>query len=134
LCSLGWVYTLQGRYDQAIEVLRNLPEGPFLVTKLGALGEAYARAGDSAAAHDALERLQSLSKIGYVSPRGQIYIHAGLGNWDRAFQELDQACDDHCPWLPSIYMDPRFDSVQSDSRFKRLVERMHLQTSPAGQG
>jgi tetratricopeptide (TPR) repeat protein len=44
LCSLGGVYTLQGRYDQAIETLQSLPEGPFLVAKLGALGEAYARA------------------------------------------------------------------------------------------
>jgi tetratricopeptide (TPR) repeat protein len=126
LCSLGWVYTLQGRYDQAIEVLRNLPDGPFLVTKLGALGEAYARAGDSAAASDALQHLQTLSETGYVSPRGLIYIHAGIGDWDRAFQELDQACDDHCPWLPSIHVDPRFDSVRSDPRFERLIERMHL--------
>jgi adenylate cyclase len=125
-CSLGWVYTLQGRYNQAIEILRNLPDGPFLVTKLGALGEAYARAGDAAAARDALEQLHSLSETGYVSPRGPIYIHAGLGDWDRAFQELDQACDDHCPWLPSIHVDPRFDSVQSDPRFNRLVDRMHL--------
>lgn len=126
LCSLGGVYTLQGRYDQAIEILQSLPEGPFLVAKLGALGEAYARAGDATAARDVLGRLQSLSATGYVSPRGPIYIYIGLGDWDRAFQELDQACDDHCPWLPSVHIDPRFDSVQSDLRFKSLVERMHL--------
>jgi TolB-like protein len=126
LCSLGWVYTFQARYEEAIEILRSLPEGPFLVTKLGALGEAYARAGNAVAARDALERLQSLAKTSYVSPRGFIYIHAGLGDWDRTFQELEHACDDHCPWLPSVHVDPRFDLVRSDPRFKRLVKRMHL--------
>jgi TolB-like protein/Flp pilus assembly protein TadD len=129
LCSLGWVYTLQGRYEEAIEIFRNLPDGPFLVTKLGALGEAYARSGDTTAARDVLKRLQTLSETGYVSPRGLIYICAGLGDWDRAFRELDQACDDHCPWLPSVHVDPRFDSVRSDPRFKRLIERMHLAES-----
>jgi adenylate cyclase len=130
LCSLGWVHTIQGRYDQAIEILCSLPEGPFLVAKLGALGEAYARAGNTATACDALQRLQALSETGYVSPRGAIYIRAGLGDWDRAFQELDQACDDHCPWLPSIRVDPRFDSVRSDPRFERLIERMRLSPTP----
>lgn len=129
--SLGWVYTLQGRYDEAIEIFQNLPEGPFLVTKLGALGEAYAYAGDSAGARDALEKLDRLSETVYVSPRGAAYIHAGLGEWDRAFQILNQACDDHCPWLPSINVDPRFDSVLSDPRFKHLLERMHLLESSA---
>jgi hypothetical protein len=77
-----------------------------------------------------LQRLQALSETGYVSPRGAIYIRAGLGDWDRAFQELDQACDDHCPWLPSIRVDPRFDSVRSDPRFERLIERMRLSPTP----
>jgi tetratricopeptide (TPR) repeat protein len=126
LFSLGSIYTLQGRYQRAIEVLSTLPEGAFLVTKLGALGEAYAYSGNIAAARDALDRLEQLSKTTYVSPRGPIYIYAGLGEWDRAFQELEQACDDHCPWLPSINVDPRFDAVRSDERFKRLLDRMHL--------
>lgn len=128
LCALGWTYTLQGSYEQAIDILRDLPEGPFLVTKLSALGEAYARAGDTAAARNVLEQLQDLSKTGYVSPRGSIYIYAGMGEWSRAFQLLDQACDDRCPWLPSMHVDPRFDSVQSDARFKRLLKRMNLLT------
>ena len=139
LSSLGWVYMLQGRHQEAIEILSSLPEGPFLVTKLGALGEAYALAGDAAAARDALDQLQHLSESVYVSPRGPIYIHAALGEWDTAFQELNQACDDHCPWLPSINVDPRFDSVRSDPRFRELLERMHLgngssKTAPAAGG
>ena len=126
LSSLGWVYMLQGNHREAIEILSGLPEGPFLVTKLGALGEAYARAGDVTAARDALQRLEHLSGTVYVSPRGPIYIHAALGEWDIVFQKLNQACDDHCPWMPSIYVDPRFDSVRSDPRFESLLERMHM--------
>lgn len=129
LSSLGWVYMLQGRHREAIEILSTLPEGPFLVTKLSALGEAYARAGDAARARDALEQLQRVSESVYVSPRGPIYIHGALGEWDTMFLQLNQACDDHCPWLPSIYVDPRFDSVRGDPRFKSLLERMHLGNS-----
>jgi TolB-like protein len=126
LCSLGWVYTLQARYHEAIDIFGNLPEGPFLITKLAALGEAYARAGDTIAARDVLERLQSLSRTGYVSPRGAVYIYVGLREWDHVFQELDKACDDHSPWLPSVHVDPRFDSIRSSPRFRRLLRRMHL--------
>jgi adenylate cyclase len=126
LYLLGWVYTRQGRYAEAIEILSNLPEGPFLVTKLGALGEANACAGNIGAAQDALKALDNLAGAEYVSPRSAILIYAGLREWDRALEELDKACTDHCPWMTSINVDPRFDPVRPDARFIDLLRRMRL--------
>jgi tetratricopeptide (TPR) repeat protein len=126
LYLLGWVYTRQGRYAEAIQILSNLPEGPFLVTKLGALGEANACAGDIDAARDALKALENLAGTGYVSPRSAIYIYAGLREWDRAFEELERACAEHSPWMPSINVDPRFEEVRQDPRFIDLLRRMRL--------
>ncbi|HLX45709.1 MAG TPA: tetratricopeptide repeat protein [Bryobacteraceae bacterium] len=126
LFLLGSLYTLQGRYKEAIEILEKLPEGPFLVTKLGAVGEANARAGNAGAAQEALKTLDHLAATEYVSPRSAVYIHAGLGNWDRALEELDKACTDHCPWLPTINIDPRFDAVRAHPRFINLQRRMNL--------
>jgi TolB-like protein len=126
LFLLGSLYTLQGRYREAIEILRSLPEGPFLVTKLGALGEANALAGNVAAAREALQTLDHLSTTGYVSPRSAVYIYGGLREWDRAFEELEKACADHSPWLPTLNVDPRFDPVRTDPRFLELLRRMNL--------
>lgn len=125
-CLLGWMFTRLTRYDEAIQVLSNLPEGPFLVTKLGALGEANACAGNTEAAREALRTLSTLAATEYVSPRSAVYIHAGLGEWDQAFEELEKAAADQCPWMPTINVDPRFDPVRSETRFTALLRQMRL--------
>jgi TolB-like protein/Tfp pilus assembly protein PilF len=123
---LGSMYTLQGRYNDAIELLEKLPEGPFLVTKLGAIGEANALAGNDAGAREALKALENLSRTTYVSPRSAVYIYAGLREWSRVFEELGSACADHSPWMPTINVDPRFDAVRSDPLFVDLLRKMNL--------
>ena len=128
LFLFGSVHTRQGRYAEAIQVLSKLPEGPFLVTKLGALGEANALAGNVDEARAALKVLDALASTEYVSPRSAISIYAALREWDRAFEELDKACTDHCPWMPSINVDPRFDPVRTDPRFSDLLRRMRLRS------
>lgn len=125
-CLLGWIYIRQGRLAQAIEQFCELPEGPFLAVKLGALGEAYACLGDIAGARDALEKLDALAATGYVSPRSRCYIYAGLGDWDRLFEGLEGCYTDHCPWMSTVKVDPRFDPIKDDPRFISLLTRMDL--------
>ncbi len=127
----GWTYVRKGLYEQALELFRELPEGPFLAVKLGALGEAYACSGRVAEAREELEKLDALSATGYVSPRSRCYIYCGLGDWDRLFEELEQAYTDHCPWMSALNVDPRFDAIREDARFISLLSRMNLlETTP----
>lgn len=125
-CMLGWTYLRQGRFEEALDLFRDLPEGPFLAVKLGGLGEAYAFFGKIPEAREELQKLDALSATGYVSPRGRCYIDLGLGDWDRLFADLEQACAAHCPWMSTLKVDPRWDPVREDPRFVRLLSRMNL--------
>lgn len=117
----------KARYADAIDALQRLPDAPgYLATKWGALGEACAMAGDKAAAHEALMTLDALAMTSYVSPMSRVSIYAGLGDWERVFDGLTQAYADHSPWLNLVKIDPRYDTIRSDTRFAKLLERIGL--------
>ena len=129
-CWLGWTYLRQGRFEQAMQQFRELPEGPFLAVKLGALGEAHACAGEITQAEDALAKLDALASRGYVSPRSRCYIYAGLRDWDRLFEDFERSYAVHSPWMTTLKVDPRFDPIREDSRFISLLTRMNLIPPP----
>lgn len=125
-CMLGWNYIRLGRYGEALAQAESLPEGPFLAVKLGALGEAYAAAGDTAKALEIVNQLDELAKSGYVSLRSRVYIHCGMGDWENVFPDLERSYQDHSPWLATLKVDPRFDAVREQGRFLDLLARMRL--------
>jgi len=45
---------------------------------------------------------------------------------DQTFEWLEKAYRDHSSWLPFLKVDPRFDSLQGDSRYRDLRQRMGL--------
>jgi serine/threonine-protein kinase len=124
--SLAYSYLRQQRYPEAIALLQQLPEGPYNAAKWGALGEAYACSGDTAAAHDALNKIDALAHTEYVSPISRVSIYSGLRDWHRVFQQLEQAYLEHTPWLSSLKVDPRYDPIRSDPRFASLLKRINL--------
>jgi TolB-like protein/Flp pilus assembly protein TadD len=63
---------------------------------------------------------------GYLSPMTIASIHARLGNKDEAFTWLDKAVDERASGIPNLKVDPRFDSLHSDPRFAKLLQRMNL--------
>jgi serine/threonine-protein kinase len=123
---LAYAYLGQSRYADAIAQMAALPEGPYSSTKWGALGEAYARSGDTAAALDALSKIGALAATRYVSPIDRVSIYAGLRDWDRVFEQLEQAYLERTLWLSSIKVDPRYDPIRDDPRFAKLLARMNL--------
>ncbi|HEV2202175.1 MAG TPA: tetratricopeptide repeat protein [Bryobacteraceae bacterium] len=123
---LAYAYLRQSRFEEASAQLLELPAGPFGANRLAALGEVYGRAGNAAAARDALGELDSLAKTSYVSPMSRLAVYAGLGEWERVFEELEQAYTDQCPMLCLLKVDPRYEPIRSDPRFVNLLERMNL--------
>jgi adenylate cyclase len=123
---LAHAYMYKLDHGQAIAQLLELPSGPYDATRWGALGEAYARAGDRTRAELALRELDVLAETGYVSPLTRAAIRAGLGDWDRMFEDLEEAYQTRCPWMCMLKVEPRYDLVRSDPRFLYLLERMHL--------
>ena len=62
----------------------------------------------------------------YVAPFDIAVIYAGLGAKTPTFEWLDKAYEDHSTWLSWIKVDPRFDSIRDDPRYRDLLRRMRL--------
>src|SRR5689334_1613110 len=131
---LALAYVQKGMHDDAIKELRSLikapPSGPVPDEAIASdteasasLGFAYAMAGRKAEAHDILNKLQALSQKRYVTPLYFAIVYAGLKDNDHALQYLNQAFEARHPGLVLIRIEPMFDSLRCDERFKQLVKR-----------
>src|SRR5688572_3772936 len=131
---LALAYVQKGLHNQAIAELRKLikaPEsGPIPASVIeveseasASLGFAYGMAGKQAEARAILNQLESLSKRRYVSPLYFANVYAGLRNSDKAMEYLNKAFDARHPGLVLIRIEPMFDGLRADQRFKDLIKR-----------
>ena len=123
LC-LGEAYLKQRKFPEAIAEIQKA--GPFGVMQAATLGYAYAASGNRTKAEKVLGQLQALGTQQYVPPFTSALIYAGLGDKDQAFAWLEKAYTERSVWMPSLKVDPKFDSLRSDSRFAELVRRVGL--------
>jgi hypothetical protein len=99
--------------------LRDPPDAPKFVDR----GHALAKAGRVGEARDLLRTLEAASQQRYVPPYAFALIHAGLGDRDDAFAELDKALEVHDVHLIYLPVDARWDPYRDDPRFKSLLDR-----------
>jgi len=116
-----------GPYEEAIaELQKGLTLSGGESEMAGALGHAYALAGKRGEAEKALVELNERSTQQYVAPFDVAVIYVGLGAMSPTFEWLDKAYEDHSTWLTYIKVDPRFDSIRDDPRYRDLLRRMRL--------
>jgi tetratricopeptide (TPR) repeat protein len=99
--------------------------------KMGArLADTYARKGFKAARAEILrkelEDFGSVAHREYVSPLEFASRYALLNDKDQAFAWLEKAYVDHSPQLADLNVDPAYDNLRGDPRFKNLVSRLSL--------
>ncbi len=124
LSTVRTTYHLMGRHEQAMEMWRASYQGD--LEALEALEDGYRTAGYSAALRGVADLLVRRSDTTYVRPWliGTLYTRAGLG--DAAIPYLEQAFAEHDPNMPYISIDPIFDIVRQEPRFRALMERLNL--------
>jgi len=131
---LGLAYVQKGMYNEAIAELRGLIKAPATgpvpneivaseTEASASLGFAYAMAGRRAEAQAIIDQLHALSQRRYVSGIYFAVVYAGLKNNDRAIEYLNKAFESRHPGLVLIRIEPMFDGLRSDERFKALVKR-----------
>ncbi|HET6861623.1 MAG TPA: protein kinase, partial [Pyrinomonadaceae bacterium] len=131
---LALAYVQKGMYDEAISGLRDLIKAPrsgpisdqVIANETEAsasLGFAYAMAGKRAEALSILDQLRALSRRRYVSAIYLATVYAGLKDNDRAIEYLNAAFDSRHPGLVLIRIEPMFDGLRADERFKKLAAR-----------
>ena len=89
-------------------------------------GYVHAKSGDREEAMRVLAELERRVQREYVSPGVIALVHAGLGDRDRALALLDQGYAVRDGTLTSLKVDPVWDALRSDPRFRQLLTRMHL--------
>jgi hypothetical protein len=74
-----------------------------------------------------MARLEQLERAHvYVPGYHRALACAGLGDIDGAFVALEQACLDRDPVLAHVAVEPRFEPLRSDDRYRRLLDRLRL--------
>jgi hypothetical protein len=75
-----------------------------------------------------LAELEETAKRTYVAPFVVALVYTGLGETKPAFEWLEKAYECRSWGLLWLNVDPRFDSLRSDSRFTDLLCRIGLVT------
>jgi serine/threonine-protein kinase len=135
--NLGRALEKQGRYPEAIEVLRqgwqNSGKGPGMAMLLG---YTYGRQGNAAMAREMLKELHHPPVYGgkplYVPSLFIAAVHNGLGEKDETFRNLEQSVHERCEYLIYIWQDPMADEMRTDPRLKALLQSVGLRVGSSG--
>ena len=123
---LGWAYEQAGQFEAAIASAERaliIDDNPI---HLASLGHAYAMAGNDDEARRILEELRQTSEARHVSAYHTAVIYVALADVNESFEWLELAYDEQSPWIGYMRVDPRLDSLRSDSRFEALLEQAGL--------
>ena len=122
---LGQVLQLKGRLADAISEYQkafDLNSDPY---SLGLLGQAYARNGQKDEAQKVLMRLNEMAKSRYVAPYAIAFVYLGLGEKERAINELERAYQSgDTNYLFLMKVDPLLDDLRDQPRFEALVQKI----------
>jgi serine/threonine protein kinase/tetratricopeptide (TPR) repeat protein len=119
----GLAYEQKGMLVDAIAAFRRAHElVPKATFGTAALGHALALAGSKAEAKSLLRELETDPT--YVSPFDRAILNLGLGNRDKALDELNRAINESSAWCVYFRAEPRLDPLRQDPRFIALMRRL----------
>ncbi|HKY29434.1 MAG TPA: winged helix-turn-helix domain-containing protein [Pyrinomonadaceae bacterium] len=119
----GLSYVQKKSYVEAISELQQASANP---DSRALLAYAYAMSGNKNEARKILKELDELSKQKYVSPFPIAVAYTGLGDHDRAFEELEKAQAERSWAMGMLRVNPVLDPLRSDKRFTTLLQRVNL--------
>ena len=123
---LAYAYVQTGRFAEALALLeqwRLINDGPWASA---ILAYAHGRAGETAEAEQALERLDAFSRTRSSDPTPLVVAHIGMDHLEVAFVLLEDAYRNHSPGLTALKVDPIYDPLRGDPRFDDLLRRVRL--------
>ncbi len=125
---LGESYVQQGKHKEGLDELQkaaSLSGGSPLYT--AQVGVSLALAGEKKEALRVIRELRDISTKRYVSPYGIAQIYAALNDKEQTYNWLETAYRDRAVWMSYLAVDPVFDSIRSEARFRDLLHRVGLE-------
>lgn len=120
----AYAYIGLGRYEEARASIQReeiTGKDPIILSAY-----IYAKWGRRKEAEESLKKIIEKSEKTYISPVYIAYIYGVLGDYDRAFSLLEKAYSERDHQLQYLKVEPWFDPLRSDPRFKALLKRMNL--------
>jgi serine/threonine-protein kinase len=115
-----------GRYAEAEAILERLPKTDNGASIMADLGHVYAVSGKRDRARRVMEDLTRMAKTRHVSPQHLALIQIGLGNKSEALALLEMSYEQHEAPLALLRVDPRWDPLRGDPRFKQLLHALSV--------
>jgi serine/threonine-protein kinase len=120
---LGATLMMQGRHDEACQVLESLVErGNRAPIYLWPLGIAYAMAGRLDKAHEVLDPINRST----FPPLYRAIAHKVLGEDDKIFSTLEQGIVERSDWMYSLGTQPWLVDLHDDPRFQAVLAKLRL--------
>jgi TolB-like protein/DNA-binding winged helix-turn-helix (wHTH) protein len=113
-----------GQLDRALEAMTTAGRFSNYNSKtMSFRGHLLASAGRTAEAREVLRTLETVSSKKYVPPYAMAFITLGLGDKDATFKWLEDALVAHDVHLIFLTVDPMWDPLRQDPRFKSILDR-----------
>ena len=126
LSTLRSAYHMKHMYPEALDVWKASYAARGDQAAEEAITRGFREGGYPKALQCAAETLAARSRTAYV-PSWQIgTLYTRAGKKDEALEWLEKAYQAHDPNMPYISVDPIFDILRDDPRFKDLLRRMNL--------
>jgi tetratricopeptide (TPR) repeat protein len=124
---LGESYVQQGKHKEGLNQLQKAAgltgDSPLYMAQVGV---SLALAGEKKEALRVIRALQDISAKRYVSPYSVAQIYATLNEKEQTYKWLETAYRDRAVWMSYLAVDPVFDSIRSEERFRDLLRRVGL--------
>lgn len=120
------VYAQMGKQKEAVaerEKILSLMGSPELAASIE---EDYNTGGYKKVVQSWMDGLTEISKYGYLSPYSVAQAAMRTGDKEKTFSWLEKAYEEHDSGLVSLAVEPVFEPLRTDARFKDLVRRMKL--------
>jgi TolB-like protein/Tfp pilus assembly protein PilF len=124
---LGATLLAAGRTDEAVVELTVAGRGDDDPISLAWLAHAKALAGDRDEASAIVAKLEAEPQSVYLPAYHLALAHTGLGNRDAAFRLLERACAEREAAVINLKVEPRFEPLRRDPRYRALLQRLNLQ-------
>ena len=124
--TLEEVYAQMGKQKEAVaerEKILSLSGSPELAA---AIEEDFTKSGYKGVLQSWQEGLTEISKHGYVSSYSIAQAYMRMGEKEKTFEWLQKAYKEHDSGLVSVAVEPMFEPVRSDPRYRDLLKRMKL--------
>src|SRR5438132_4857906 len=124
---IGLTYEQLGEYEQALHHFeRSMAISGRISFFFASLVHCTAVSGKHDEARRLQEELHAQKAHRYVSPLNFALVHFGLGENEEGLRELELAFSERSAQLYLLAVEPRFDAVRSDPRFRALAQRHGL--------